>query len=66
MGGRNLYCGGCNHRAAEGVAKKNAEMWKTAGGEVKEVGTSSGSEDKGQEAVNKGMMRPLLMENALI
>jgi hypothetical protein len=47
--GRCLYCGGFNHRAAECVARKNAETFKVAGTEVKEVGTKEGSEESGKD-----------------
>jgi len=47
--GRCLYCGGCNHRAAECAARKKAQTFKAAGAEVKEVGTKDGSEESGKD-----------------
>ena len=50
--GRCLYCGGFNHRAAECVARKKAQMFKAAGAEIKEVGTGTDSKESGKEQVN--------------
>jgi hypothetical protein len=47
--GRCLYCGGCNHRAAECAARKKAQTFKAAGAEVNEVGTKEGSEESGKD-----------------
>jgi len=47
--GRCLYCGGCNHRAAEYSATKKAQTFKTAGAGVQDVGTKEGSEESGTE-----------------
>jgi hypothetical protein len=47
--GRCLYCGGSNHRAAECAGRKNAQTFKAAGVEIKEVGTKEGTEDSGQD-----------------
>jgi len=43
--GRCLYWGGLNHRAAECAARKKAQTFKAAGGEVKEIQTKEGSEE---------------------
>jgi hypothetical protein len=47
--GRCVYCGGLNHRAAECAARKKAQTFKTAGAEVKEVGTKEGSKESGKD-----------------
>jgi len=47
--GRCVYCGGFNHRAAEGAARKTAQTFKGSGAEVKEVGTKEGSEESGKD-----------------
>jgi hypothetical protein len=46
---RCLYCGRFNHRAAECAARKKAQTIKTAGAEVKEVGTKEGSKESGKD-----------------
>jgi hypothetical protein len=40
---------GFNHRAAECVARKMAQIFKPSGAEVKEVGTKEGSEESGKD-----------------
>jgi hypothetical protein len=47
--GMCLYCGGFNHRAAECAARKQAQTFKVAGAEVKEVGTKEGCKESGKE-----------------
>jgi len=47
--GRCLYCGGFNHRAAECVARKKAQIFKASGAEVEEVGSKEGSEESGKD-----------------
>jgi hypothetical protein len=47
--GRGLYCSGFNHRAAECVARKNAQMIKADEAEIEEVGTKEGSEESGKD-----------------
>jgi hypothetical protein len=47
--GRGLYCGGFNLRAAECVARKNAQMIKADEAEIAEVGTKEGSEESGKD-----------------
>jgi len=42
---RCLYCGGFKQRAVECAARKNAQMFKAAGAEVKEIGTGTGSDE---------------------
>ena len=44
-----LYCVGFNHRAAECAARKKAQMFKAVGAEIKEVGTTKGSEESGKD-----------------
>jgi hypothetical protein len=46
---RCLYCGGFNHREEECAVRKQAQTFKAAGAEVKEVGTKEGSEELGKE-----------------
>jgi len=47
--GRCLYCGGFNHRAVDCAVRKKARPFKTAGAEVKEVGTKDASEGSGKD-----------------
>jgi len=47
--GRCLYCGGCNHKAAECAARRKAQKFKAAGAEVKEVGTNESCEKSGTD-----------------
>jgi len=50
--GRCLYCGGCNHRAADCTARKKAQAFKAAGAELMERGTWTGSGESGKDFVN--------------
>jgi len=47
--GRCLYCGGFNHRAADCVARKEAQTFKAAGAEIKEVGPRERSKESGKD-----------------
>jgi succinate dehydrogenase/fumarate reductase-like Fe-S protein len=47
--GRCLYCGGCNHRAAECVARKKAQTFNASGAADQKVGTKEGSVDSGRD-----------------
>jgi hypothetical protein len=47
--GRCLYCRGFNHSAAECAARKETQMFKVSGAEVKEVGSNERSEELGKE-----------------
>jgi len=60
--GRCLYCGGFNHWAAECAARKEAQMFKAARAEVKEVGTKEGSKESGKDLVNPSRMALWLTE----
>lgn len=46
--GRCLYCRGFNHRAVEYMVRKKAQTIKVAAVEVKEIVSSSGSEELGK------------------
>jgi hypothetical protein len=63
--GRCLYCGGCNHRAAECAARKKAQTFKAAGAEIKEVGTKEGSEESGKNRLTQARMAHWLTEKVL-
>jgi hypothetical protein len=47
--GRCLYYGGFNHRAAECVARKKAQIFQVAGVEIKEIGTKENCEESGKD-----------------
>jgi len=46
---RCLYCSGFNHRAAECMARKKAQMFMPAGGENTELETKEGSKESGKD-----------------